>query len=457
VFAPVCADGRGRKGAGYLLGDGLVLTARHVITGAIGPCDVRPLGRTGWTTTSVLWPGDEDGDGALLRVDGPVGDVDRIGLGRLVGNDRPACEAIGFPWAQLERRGGGSVRKSEHLVGEVDRFSGQEPGVASWSLTIHARGSVPKSRTDGGSPWEGMSGAGLVCSGLLVGVVTIDPARFDADRLRAVPLTRLVALPAFAEALHDARGDTVVLDAVEAQGVLERAHDPPPPRRARQASSFLLGARYGVVPFRPRPELERLRDWAHSSQDIDIAVLTGAAGVGKTRLARELCRQLARVGWVAGSLAFRPDSEQLPRLAAADEAVLVVIDDYAETRRGDVLGLLERLTRRPTIQRPRRLLLAARQLGDWWTELQNECADTEARDLLHYAPRIDVAAIEETAEDRVAVYREALAAYAPHTGSPRTDATVPNLADQLFETVLFVHMAALRANDLVCAGVGGVM
>jgi V8-like Glu-specific endopeptidase len=48
VFAPVGSDGRGNKGTGYLIGDGLVLTARHVIENATGPCEVRALGHTDW-------------------------------------------------------------------------------------------------------------------------------------------------------------------------------------------------------------------------------------------------------------------------------------------------------------------------------------------------------------------------------------------------------------------------
>jgi len=441
VFVPVGMDGLGRTGTGYLIGDGLVLTARHVIANASGSCEVRGLGMRGWVSATVLWCG----DGALLHVDAAFADVDRVRLGRLVGDERAGCEATGFPWAQLERRDDVPVRKSEHLVGEIDRFSGQEPDVATWMLTVHVGGSVPDPREDGASPWAGMSGAGLVCSGLLVGVVVVDPARFGQDRLLAVPLTRLVGLASFADRVADGRGEPVVLEVVEAQGVLERAYDPPPPRRERQSSAFLLGARYGVVQFRARPELERLRDWAGSGQEVAVGVLTGPGGVGKTRLARELCRRLAAEGWVGGPLASRPEPGLLSRLARVDEAVLVVVDDYAEARRGDVVALLEQLARGRQSGRPRRLLLSARQLGDWWTELQDDCTDSEVRDLLGSALTIELGAAEEGADDRLDAYRAAIAAYAPHTGPALTAAVVPDLADRLFETLLFVHLAALSA------------
>jgi hypothetical protein len=249
VFAPTGSGRRGRVGAGFLLGGGLVLSAGHVIEDAAGACQVRGLGSAGWTDAAVA--GDRDGDCALLRVAGAVGDVEWARLGRLVGDDRVACEATGFPWAQTKPRDGAAVHATERLVGEVDRLSGREPGVGSWLLTIHVTGSVPESREGGGSPWAGMSGAGLVCGELLVGVVIVDPARFGADRLLALPLTGLLGVPGFAEALAKARGESAVLEAVEVQGVLERPYEPPPPQRARQSSSFLLGARYRVVPFRP--------------------------------------------------------------------------------------------------------------------------------------------------------------------------------------------------------------
>jgi hypothetical protein len=70
VFAPADANGRGYVRAGYLVVGGLVLTARHVIEGAIAPCEVRTLRGSTWVATTVLWAGEEDGDVALLRVKG---------------------------------------------------------------------------------------------------------------------------------------------------------------------------------------------------------------------------------------------------------------------------------------------------------------------------------------------------------------------------------------------------
>ena len=445
VFAPVGADGLGRKGSGQLIGDRLVLTARHVIQDTSGPCQVRGLGAGEWVSATVLWAGEGDEqDGALLRVDGALGDVVRVALGRLGGGERVVCEATGFPWAQqLERRDDGAVCATEHAVGMVDAVSGRAAGGARCPLTIHIQGSSPERRVDG-SPWAGMSGAGLVCEGLLVGVVTADPKRFGPDRLLAVSLAQLLAAPGFAGALRAARGEDVVLDVVEARGVLERAYDPPP-ERARHSSAILLSARYGVVPFRSRDELQTLRDWAAGEQDVAVAVLHGSGGVGKTRLARELCRELATDGWVTGPLSTRSwEPQRLERLAGVDAPLLLVIDDYAETRRGDLVDALGAIVRHAA-RGPRRLVLTTRRLGDWWAQLQRACPDSEIRELLEHALPVAVAAVDDSVPARVEAYEQAVAAFSAHTGLVGADTVTPDLSDGTFDTVLFVHMAALSA------------
>jgi hypothetical protein len=40
--------------------------------------------------------------------------------------------------------------------------------------------SASPSAREGGSPWAGMSGAGVIADGHLVGVITVDPERYRA-------------------------------------------------------------------------------------------------------------------------------------------------------------------------------------------------------------------------------------------------------------------------------------
>jgi len=444
VWAP--GDHGGLVGSGCLVGDGLVLSAAHVVDVAGGDlCDVRALGEAEWSPSKVIWRGGRGCDAALLRVHAPASSLRLarpLRLGRLTGPDHVRVRALGFPDAQGRPDG---IRDTEELQGEIVPLTAHKSGL----LTVSIDGSVPAA-VDGRCLWQGMSGAGLFCSDLLVGVVIIAPEHFGADRLIAVPLTRLFAAEGFADALSTAGDERLVLEAVEAQGVLDRPYDPPLPRRARQSSSFLLGARYGVVAFRSRPELDELRGWAQTSAHVDVAVLSGRGGVGKSRLARQLCADLAGEGWVTGVLAHDFDREAAACLARVDAALLVVID-YAETRAEDVVALLGLLARS---RRPRRLVLIARQLGDWWTQLPGRSKDGEARELLGCALAIALGVAEKTVEARADAYAQALEAFARHTGLAADWAPLPDLSDRLFETLLFVHMAALGA--LPGAGATGV-
>ena len=54
--------------------------------------------------------------------------------------------------------------------------------------------------------------------------------------------------------------------------------------------------------------MSQLRDWCvNEEQPVDIAVITGPGGQGKTRLGQELVSYYQERGWVSGFL--RPDPE----------------------------------------------------------------------------------------------------------------------------------------------------
>lgn len=442
VFAPVAGDGRGRKGSGYLLGNGLVLTARHVLKDVRGVCQIRALKQPDWIGTTVLWLGADEADGALLAVDGPLGhDATPARMGRLAGRDRVECEAIGFPWAQRYSGKDGPIRKTERLVGTIDRFSGHSSGASDGLWVVHIDGSVPRPLESRDSPWRGMSGAGLVCGDLLVGLIVADPLPFRHDRLHAVSVSRLFSASEFLDALTAARGAPATLETVEAQGVLEPPYEPRPTPRARDTSSFLLGAHYGVVPFRTRAEFGHLMSWSHSTAGVDVAVLTGLGGTGKSRLGRQLCHDLAEHhDWVAGPLALDVPSDRLDRLLSIDAPVLAMID-YAESRADEIRDLLARLTSARASGRPRRLLLIARQLGAWWDLLRKQARGQAGR-VIDAALRVELGVTERRPQERLAAFDAAVDAFSPYTG-PRVDLSEPDLSQSLFDTLLFIHMAAL--------------
>jgi CheY-like chemotaxis protein len=72
-------------------------------------------------------------------------------------------------------------------------------------------------------------------------------------------------------------------------------------------------------------------------------------------------------------------AEDLDTLMSGDRPTLIVVD-YAENRPG-VIELLRRLAARPAgRQAPCRVVLLARDVGDWWLALRQQ--DAEVADLL---------------------------------------------------------------------------
>src|SRR5918992_123731 len=55
--------------------------------------------------------------------------------------------------------------------------------------------------------------------------------------------------------------------------------------RSQRLPSYLLDAQRQVVPYRPRPEDQRLADWRDDAEPVSVLLVHGAGGAGKTRLA----------------------------------------------------------------------------------------------------------------------------------------------------------------------------
>ena len=70
------------------------------------------------------------------------------------GHEPLFCTAVGSPWAAVLQTG---PRATEQLYGHVAPLGGQVSGLVDVNVT-----SATPARRDGGSPWAGMSGAGLV-------------------------------------------------------------------------------------------------------------------------------------------------------------------------------------------------------------------------------------------------------------------------------------------------------
>lgn len=215
-----------------------------------------------------------------------------------------------------------------------------------------------------------------------------------------------------------------------------------------QAISGLLRASCAAVPFRDRAaEREDLLAWCQRRQGLSVRLLVGEAGSGKTRLLVEACAQLAARGWRAGFLALLSAQEQengWPDTLPAAGSLLIVIDDANERTRV-IYQLLARLLRSEAADREVRVVLLARQRGEWWSLL---CACEEGVGELLRGPRTEVLAAEALMLPPAArglFFADATEAFLARLGSPEPPAAPPDLDRPHFATVLFVQIAALAA------------
>ena len=139
-----------------------------------------------------------------------------------------------------------------------------------------------------------------------------------------------------------------------------------------------LRPEYRAIPFQGRNERTILEDLAEDALTLSqtrVAIVHGAGGSGKTRLALEVADRLRREGWYAGVL---PQGARDVEWLAQVVTPLCLVVDYAEGRLGkpdapgDVRRLLGALrARRPGL--PVLLILTARTVtGGWVEELHNE-------------------------------------------------------------------------------------
>ncbi len=441
----------GMVGSGYLLADGLVLTAGHVVDIADGQhCEVRELGEERWLGAEVAWRGNGNLDAALLRVKGAMRALSQVraaAQGRIVGNEPVAARAVGFPAAQARP---GGVRDTEDLRGYVVPLSAHRSG----RLTISITGSVPGVVNEH-SLWEGMSGAALFCGDLLVGVVIVAPPHFGADRLEAIPMTTMTEDPAFQAALSsESDQQPAALRVVEAVGLLEEPYwstllQPNVAGDDGAASaSILLRSDLAVVPFRGRVGyLDELEGWCTTGAPLAVSLLLGGGGTGKSRLAAQLCQYRLSAGAVAGFLASNAAVDCLAGLSGALELLVVV--DEAHTRPKQVAELL-RVLGDAGGRAPARVLLVARSAGDWWsTQLPALVEDDPSATLALEGARLrELGPVEESDEGRSEAFLAAVDAFAAwqNLGVP-AHLIVPDLSGPVFDAILWVHLAALSAVD----------
>jgi tetratricopeptide (TPR) repeat protein len=136
--------------------------------------------------------------------------------------------------------------------------------------------------------------------------------------------------------------------------------------RDNTETALLSAYRADVVPLVGRDgALADLRAWLDMASSVSVRVLVGAGGRGKTRLALELAREIAKDQWLAGFAT----AEELDRFRGQhaveqwrwDKPALIILD-YAASRADQLRAWVQELVDASLEERPKlRLLLLERQ------------------------------------------------------------------------------------------------
>ncbi|WP_235487550.1 hypothetical protein [Streptomyces roseoverticillatus] len=187
--------------------------------------------------------------------------------------------------------------------------------------------------------------------------------------LRAVPLSQLMAAEGFAKAVTDRTGMPPRLQAADLRPLISGVPEP------RMSSTYLLDPQAQVVDFSGmKSVLDDVEQWCNSAELLDVAVVTGVGGTGKSRLVAELLARLTGPGrgegraWSGGFLARSPDTDAYPMLASAAYPLLIAVD-VAEARLPVVRELAATMADRHDGHKVR-ILLLARSLHPWWPGLR---------------------------------------------------------------------------------------
>ncbi|MEV6013811.1 tetratricopeptide repeat protein, partial [Streptomyces sp. NPDC051976] len=419
------------QGSGYVLGPRLVLTARHVL-GALDHAVVRtPRGAP--VRCEVVWArSDGPYDAALLLADADlVPDPDPVRWGTLVTSDPSEVTVLGFSaLAGRDGRVGSGVFR-----GAVDPLESVETD----RYVLDMAGNPPVGSADR-SPWAGMSGGAVWCHGLLIGVAVADLPGWPHSRLEAVPAYVLLADARFRELIHRHTERGVQLEPAEFADSAEAAT----PLVPRSVAS-LLHPRAESVRFSGRRELlAEMTAWSTEGDDLSLALLTGAGGAGKSRIARELGHRLTAARYAIVHLT-RHENVRHHRMLARTTAPVLLVVDYAESRVEQVCSLLD-VVRRPR-GIPFRVLLIARAVGRWWDEVRE--SGPEAADLAGRVRRWSITGTESLGIDVREAFRTAgtdLARGAARLGlSTHLSSSADTALRRPPRTVLEIHMAALAS------------
>ncbi|MEU4445456.1 trypsin-like peptidase domain-containing protein [Actinosynnema sp. NPDC050801] len=343
-----------KHGSGFRIGGDLVVTALHVLNEGV---EIADSGMSTWWPAEELWRNTEL-DAALLLLDREhdLGPVLPVRWGVLASETpRLPVEVQGFP-RFLTDTGQDEPWGFEQADGHINPASTSRHGAMHVNVDS-------KTFTIDPHQWPGISGGPVLCHGAVIGLTQ----RAGAQRLVAMPIEHLLRDSEFRDSVKEHLGEVPPLEAVDLAGIA------PGPVRPPRSPLGLLRPVQAALPYIPRgDELIDLYTWA-TKPGLDVRLVHGPTGSGKTRLAHELVRAVNGQGGAALFVddidTLRPTAmDSLQRLTRLTRPTLVVVD-YAETKPDLVILLLESLVYNEP-ERPVKLLLLARSTRGWWSLLR---------------------------------------------------------------------------------------
>lgn len=180
------------------------------------------------------------------------------------------------------------------------------------------------------------------------------------------------------------------------------------PTLGSHTASSLLAAEHALAPFRARgDETHELLSWCQDHSGSVVRVLAGPSGVGKSRLAVEVARQLLPP-WTAGRCISGRAGELIPAVAACGEPTLAIVDD-ADTQ-PDVAELVRHTHELETHEKVK-VLLVVRDAAVFEQWIHQQLPDHHRQSL----PSMSLRNVG-TASDRPRWFAEAVQAYATALG-----------------------------------------
>lgn len=393
-------------GTGCLIAPGLVLTAYHVAWPGEGVVAVRDTASSDFTEAVVVWE-DTGLDAVLLKADSALvgANLGVVRWGELVCDypeRRPVCSMSGFPKAMRRRVFSGSKQYIDDLK-TVEGIIAPHTGSRSRLYGLEVDGTLPTEVKN----WQGLSGAGVFCNSVLIGLVRLVDRQWDRT-LMVVPLSHLLAADGFIPAVAAHTGMTPSLQPADLRPLMDNAPDP------QLSSTYLLDPRSKVTELTGVNGLVRqIEQWCKGPDRLDVATVTGLGGTGKSRLLIEVLHRLTTGAgdqrpWSGGFLADHPSHTDYQVLAAANYPLLLAVD-LAEARLPQIRDLMAALAAfhdGATV----RVLLLARAHDTWWPALRRHLRTRSVGPIGHaFTLSPDNALDGHTAED---IYVEAKAAFA---------------------------------------------